>query len=327
LGTIYTGSGTSTTSNKLVDSGASFATSIVGQTVYNLKDKTSAMVTARDSATTLSIDANIMASGESYLIGGLTSDEIDHATFDTSGNTSSGYLGDIYEDAVGDVKFAFSQYKFIDSKDMVERLGRLCLSYVFIGGDGKFKIKTLRRTDDYSSADQSVNFHDITLNKVGKTSLNTVKNSILIKYDYDYGANQNKSEATATDSTSQGTTVSGYNKTMKLELDANEVLDSTTATKLAEAYLEIMKDRHDTVNFSCVRPKYNHLEIGDIINFSNWPSDLKIYGQTMGGSWDSTTDTFSSVTTTWDNMAAGYFIVADITKTVNGCSIKAIKVS
>jgi hypothetical protein len=327
LGTVYTGSGTSTTSNKLVDSGASFATSIVGQTVYNLKDKTSAMVTARDSATTLSIDANIMASGESYLIGGLTSDEIDHATFDTSGNTSSGYLGDIYEDAVGDVKFAFSQYKFINSKDLVERLSQLCLSYVFIGGDGKFKIKTLRRTDDYSSADQSVNFHDITLDKVGKTALNTVKNSILIKYNHDYGAKQNKSEATATDSTSQGTTVSGYNKTMKLELDANEVLDSTTATKLAEAYLEIMKDRHDTVNFSCVRPKYNHLEIGDIINFSNWPSDLKIYGQTMGGSWDSTTDTFSSVTTTWDNMAAGYFIVADITKTVNGCSIKAIKVS
>jgi len=327
LGVLYSGSGTSTTSNKLVDSNAAFATSIVGQTLYNLKDKTSAMVTARDSATTLSIDANIMASGESYLIGGLTSDEIDHATFDTSGNTSSGYLGDIYEDAVGDVKFAFSQYKFINSKSLVERLGQLCLSYVFIGGDGKFKIKTLRRTDDYSSADQSVNFHDITLDKVGKTALNTVKNSILIKYNHDYGAKQNKSEATATDSTSQGTTVSGYNQTMKLELDANEVLDSTTATKLAEAYLEIMKDRHDTVNFSCVRPKYNHLEIGDIINFSNWPSDLKIYGQTMGGSWDSTTDTFSSVTTTWDNMAAGYFIVADITKTVNGCSIKAIKVS
>jgi len=327
LGTIYTGSGTSTTSNKLVDSSASFATSVVGQTVYNKKDKTSAMVTARDSATTLSLDANIMASGESYIIGGLTSDEIDHASFDASGNTTNGHLGDIYEDAVGDIKFAFSQYKFINSKDLFERLGRLCLSYVFIGGDGKFKIKTLRRTDDYSSADQSVNFHDITMDKVGKTSLSAVKNSILVKYEHDYGAKQNISEATATDSTSQGTTVSGYNKTMKLEIDANEILDSTTATKLAEAYLYLMKDRHDTVNFSCVRPKYNHLEIGDIINFSNWPSDLKIYGQTMGGSWDSTTDTFSSVTTTWDNMAAGYFIVADITKTVNGCSIKAIKVS
>ena len=257
----------------------------------------------------------------------LGSSNIDYASFDTAGNTTNGYLGDIYEDAVSDVKFAFAQYKFINSKDMFERLGRLCFSYVFVGGDGKFKIKTLRRTDDYSSSDQTIDFHDIDLGKIGKTSLGSVKNSILVKYNHDYGANQNISEATATDSTSQGTTVNGYNQTMKLEIEANEILDSTTATKLAEALLAFMKDRRNTVEFTCLRPKYNHLEIGDIIDFSNWDSDLKIYGQTMGGSWDSTTNTFSSVTTTWDNMAAGYFIVADITKTVNGCSIKAIKVS
>jgi hypothetical protein len=264
-----------------------------------------------------------------------TGADIDITSFDYSGNTTNGYLGDIYEDAVGDVKFAFSQYKFINSKDMLERLGRLCFSYVFIGGDGKFKIKTLRRTDDYSSADQTIDFNDIDLGKVGKTSLGAVKNSILVKYNHDYGAKQNKSEATATDATSAGNTVSGYSLNpssgdasyMELQLDANEILDSTTASALASAYLEIMKDRHDTVDFSCVRPKYNHLEIGDIINFSNWPADLKIYGQTMGGSWDSTTETFSSVTTTWGNMAAGYFIVTDISKTVTGCSIKAIKVS
>jgi len=264
-----------------------------------------------------------------------TGADIDISTFDYSGNTTNGYLKDIYEDAVSDVNFAFSQYKFINSKDLIDRLAKLCFSYVFIGGDGKFKIKTLRRADDYSSADQTIDFNDIDLGKVGKTSLGAVKNSILIKYDHDYGAKQNKSEATATDATSAGNTVSGYSLNpssgdasyMKFELDANEILDSTTATKLAEAYLYLMKDRHDTVNFTCVRPKYNHLEIGDIINFSNWPTDLKVYGQTMGGSWDSTTDTFSSVTTTWDNMAAGYFIVADITKTVTGCSIKAIKVS
>ncbi|MDP6755809.1 MAG: hypothetical protein QF769_06770, partial [Candidatus Marinimicrobia bacterium] len=232
-----------------------------------------------------------------------TGADIDITSFDYSGNTTNGYLGDIYEeDAVSDIKFAFSQYKFINSKDMIERLGRLCFSYVFIGGDGKFKIKTLRRTDDYSSADQTVDFNDIDLGKVGKTSLGTVKNSILVKYNHDYGAKQNKSEATATDATSAGNTVSGYSLNpssgdasyMKLEIDANEIIDSTTASALASAYLEIMKDRHDTVDFTCVRPKYNHLEIGDIINFSNWPAGLKIYGQTMGGSWDSTTSTFSS---------------------------------
>ncbi len=264
-----------------------------------------------------------------------TGADIDVSTFDYSGNTTDGYLGDIYEDAVGDVKFAFSQYKFINSKDLIERLARMCFSYVFISGNGKFKVKTLRRTDDYSSADQTIDFGDIEIGNVGKSSLGNVKNSIIVNYNHDYGAKQNVSEATATDSVSAGNTVSGYSRNpssgsasyTKLEMEANEVLDSTTATKLAEAYLEVMKDRHDTVQFVCMRPKYNHLEIGDIINFSNWPTELKIYGQTMGGSWSSTTDTFSSVSTTWANMAAGYFIVADISKTVTGCSIKAIKVS
>tara|TARA_R110000787_G_scaffold78221_2_gene171370 strand:+ start:5355 stop:7850 length:2496 start_codon:yes stop_codon:yes gene_type:complete len=305
LGPIYTGSGTSTTSNKLVDSNAAFLTSVVGQTLYNIKDKTSAMVTARDSGTQLSISADIMASGESYVIGGLTSDEIDYATFDESGNTTDGFLKDIYEDAIADIKFAFSQYKFINSKDILERLGRLCFSYIFISGDGKFKIKTLRRTDDYSSSDQTVNFNDINLNKIGKTPLGLVKNSILVKYNHDYAANQNRFEATATDSTSQGTTVNGFNKIMKLELNANEILDSTTATKLAEAFIYITKNRHDIIEFNTSRPKYNHLEIGDIIDFSNWNSKLELYGAAM----------------------SGYFIISDISKITTGCSIKAIKVS
>ena len=305
LGPIYTGSGTSTTSNKLVDSNASFATSVVGQTVYNIKDKTSAMVTARDSATTLSISANIMASGEGYIVSGLTSSQIDYELFDASGDTSSGLLGDIYEDAVSDVKFAFSQYKFINSKDMIERLGRLCFSYIFLSSDGRFKIKTLRRTDDYSSSDQTVDYSDVELNKVGKTSLSAVKNSVLVKYNHSYGANQNLSEATATDSTSQGTTVNGFNQNMEFQIDANEILDSTTATKLAEAYINIMKSRKDVIEFNCIRPKYNHLEIGDIIDFSNWDSQVEIYGAAM----------------------SGYFIVASIGKSITGCQIKAIKVS
>ena len=305
LGTIYTGSATSTTSNKLVDSGASFATSIVGQTIYNITDKTSAMVTARDSGTTLSIDANIMASGESYIIGGLTSSEIDYASFDTSGNTSDGYLGDIYDDSIGDIKFAFSQYKFISSKDLINRLSRQILSWVFIGGDGKFKVKTLRRTDDYDAADKTIDYYDINLKSISKTPLGGVRNDIIINYNYDYGQDQFLSSVNDTDSTSQGTSSSGNNQTLKLEIDA-DTLDSDTATQLADAYKETLKGQKVVINFNCLIPKYNDLEIGDIILFSNWDSKIKIYGTAMG------TD---------------YYMVSSISKTPFGCSIKAIKVS
>jgi len=63
------GSATSTTSNKLVDSAASFEDNVsVGDIVFNTTDSTSANVTAIDSDTQLSLDSDIMASGENYEI-------------------------------------------------------------------------------------------------------------------------------------------------------------------------------------------------------------------------------------------------------------------
>tara|TARA_R110000868_G_scaffold227395_1_gene480376 strand:- start:407 stop:874 length:468 start_codon:yes stop_codon:yes gene_type:complete len=62
---------TGTTADKLVDSAALFLTTHmigVGDIIYNTTDGTTATVTAIDSATTLSISSDIMASGESYVI-------------------------------------------------------------------------------------------------------------------------------------------------------------------------------------------------------------------------------------------------------------------
>ncbi len=237
---------------------------------------------------------------------GLTSSEIDYDTFDDSGNTTNGYLGDIYNDTVSDVKYAFSQYKFINSKDLITRLCRQILSWVFFSGEGKFKIKTLRRIGDYSGSDKTIDFNDISLKSISRTSLGAVRNDITINYNHDYGQNQFISSVNPTpDATSTGNSVNGVGQTLKLELDA-DTLDSTTATQLADAYMTIFKDRKVVLNFTCNRPIYNDLEIGDIVEFSNWDSNIKIYGSTMG------TD---------------YYLISSISKQPNACSVKAIKVS
>ena len=57
------GSTTSGVTNKLVDTGVD-----LNAIVYNTTDSTSAFVTAIDDANTLSLSANIMASGENYTI-------------------------------------------------------------------------------------------------------------------------------------------------------------------------------------------------------------------------------------------------------------------
>ncbi len=75
------GSATSTTSNKLVDSAASFETNVsVGDIVFNTTDSTSANVIAVDSDTQLSLDSDIMASGENYEI--RRNDNSDYIGFD-----------------------------------------------------------------------------------------------------------------------------------------------------------------------------------------------------------------------------------------------------
>jgi hypothetical protein len=238
----------------------------------------------------------------------LTSSHIDYASFDTSGNTSDGTLGDAYNDSVGDVKFATSQYKFTDSQDFIEKICRQCLSWVFINGAGKFKIVTRRGADNYSVEDQSIDYNDITLDVINKTAMNSVRNEVLINYNFDVGQNQTLSQATANDATSQGSTSSGFFQTLSFEMDSDAVLDSTTATKLAESYRDFMKQRWTTIMFDAPTAKYNHLEIGDVINFDNWDSSIKLYGTAMDSS-------------------NHFFMIDSINKRPNGCEITCTEVS
>jgi len=68
--TIMSGVTTATTANKLVDTSESFITQgiRVGDRITNVTDTTYAVVTAIDSATQLSVSADVFASGESYTI-------------------------------------------------------------------------------------------------------------------------------------------------------------------------------------------------------------------------------------------------------------------
>ena len=65
------GTTTSTTSNKLTDSGGTFSSTGIkaGMIVYNTTDGTEATVTAVDSETALSLSADVFTSGEDYTIG------------------------------------------------------------------------------------------------------------------------------------------------------------------------------------------------------------------------------------------------------------------
>jgi hypothetical protein len=68
-GKVDEGTTDGTTTDKLVDSSQNFLTTVtVGDVIHNTTDGTYARVTAIDSDTTLSLDNDIMVSGEAYVI-------------------------------------------------------------------------------------------------------------------------------------------------------------------------------------------------------------------------------------------------------------------
>lgn len=233
---------------------------------------------------------------------------INVTSFNESGNTTNGYIGDIFNDAVTDIQSSFSQHKFIDLKNFGDKICRQSLSWFFCDGAGKYTIKTLRRPTDYSASDKVIDFADMTFKSINKTSLNNVKNDITVNYNYHYIKEESTESVNVTDATSKGDTVDGYNFSdgLKLDIECNTIIDDTTANKLANAYLAIFKDRKVILSFD-LPTAYLDLEICDIVSFKDWDSNIKIYGDEMA------TD--------------DYYMITKISKKPTGCSVEAIKVS
>ena len=188
----------------------------------------------------------------------LTSSDIDYSTFDVAGNDANGHIKEPFnEDDTRDIKFSFSQYKFINSKDLISRICKQAFTWFWISGNGKAKVRTLFRPSDTFSLDKTIDFAEINLKSLSQTSLNNVRNDITVNYNYDYGAKENSSKVNTTDSTSSGTTVNGYNQSLSFNFDAEHILDDTTATKMANGYKEIFKDRKVQIEFDVMTAKHN----------------------------------------------------------------------
>ncbi len=229
--------------------------------------------------------------------GGKTTANIDKISFDAAGNTTNGFIGDVFNDTVAGILFAFSQYKFIDMMSFCEKVGHQCGALFFISGNSKMKVAVRRRPADYSANDENmkVDYDKIKIISWNETPINQVRNDITVKYAYDYAREETtESVNPAGDGTSQGDTLAGYNQTLYLEEIMDCCLNALTADDYADALLAWHKDRHNTLIFESNNPGYQALEIGDVIIFKNWPSTLKINGTALA-----TTD---------------FFMITDITK-------------
>lgn len=237
---------------------------------------------------------------------GLGDSYIDYTTFDTIGNTTNGTLGTAHNDSVLDIKFAFSQSKFIDGLGLIDKVCKQSGLYFFFNGEGKATLRQRLRASDYSSANKAIDFNDCKFNGYKRTNIGALRNNISINYKYDYGSEKTLDVKTATDTTSKNK-YSADSKASNFILDADCIQDGTTATNLANSYLDWLKNRKLTLSLDIIRPKYLDLEMGDIVTLSNVPSNLKAYGTAISSS--------------------DYFIITQISKQPNGVKASLVEVS
>ncbi|GAI73461.1 unnamed protein product, partial [marine sediment metagenome] len=128
---------------------------------------------------------------------GLTSNEIDIDSFNTAGHKTTGTIGDVFNDAVADIKFAFSQHRLISAKNLIRKICKLSGLY-FYWSAGKAKVVARQRS--YSAVDDTIDFREIAYPspenssvqkpKISLTNHNDIINYLTMEYSFDYGANE-----------------------------------------------------------------------------------------------------------------------------------------
>ena len=240
---------------------------------------------------------------------------IDTSTFDDYGTKTTGKLKHIFSVSnASDVKLRFSQYVLESADDVLRRVCRQSGLFYHFNENGAIRIFGRARSGYYisdNSSDflsQTIDFNHCDLENIEYTDSNYLRNHIIIRYGYDYGSEQVTQETSAvTDATSTGNSASGYLITNKLTSDASYINDSTVATAYANTLLDYFKDRKPVIKLTTGRMEYVNIEIGDVVNISNFPSDIKIFGTTLA--------------------STDYFMVTNVSKSPNMIKLTLTEVS
>ena len=232
---------------------------------------------------------------------GLTDTNINTANFDSIYSATSTY------------KTAFSQYEFIGAMDLIDDICKQFCLYFFFDSQGKATIKNLKLKASYTSADFTIDFNEVQIGKISKTPLNQVKTNIRVEFDHDYSTSKNRLNVQTSSSSKADFNMS--NETNMI-VDANKIRFNVEGTSLANAksvpstildlYEDIHQERKNIINITTLKPEYLKAEIADIVQISNVPSDIKLFGTAI---------------------SSQYFMITKVSRKINQVSMELTQVS
>jgi len=190
-------------------------------------------------------------------------------------------------------------------------------------------------TDNYISADKTIYVDYMESYKFSKTKIEDLAIKCRVKYGYDYIAEEYKNITEErivpnienyknyyglTDSQIDG-------EDFLLEHEAPYIQDSQTALLLRNHLHELHKNQHTIVDFKLNLSQGFDLEVGDIVDFKTIGSDeYKSFFSPYGVDIMAVTGLPMLPDIIGDQQAVlPYFMLTDVTKTMNGVSVRAIQ--
>ena len=255
------------------------------------------------------------------------------------------YTDEVSENEIIDVreshdkwKFAFTQYKSIDSKKLIEELSASTKSLPrFRGVDGKFVWNTVK--DEYveDDIDLTIKSKDVIKYSYDKTKLEDVKTKVRVKYFNDYIDDELKKE-TSYISVGELTYQEGgysydyYNidsndEDSTLEFESKYIRDRYTAEQLRNYLLAWNMNQHNLIKMTLPLP-YALLEVGDVVAFDEEIQGLKLYGETYTANMGEHEDGFwADLNETYRNgqLIYPYFMIYKTKKNIDKIEIELIQ--
>ena len=173
-------------------------------------------------------------------------------------------------------KHAFSVTEKINSKNLFEGIGKESKTFVFFRADSDLNCATIK--DTYTSSNKSIKFDDILDIKFTRTKLSQIKTKVIVHYKFDYG---NKGYSLTTSAAQDTNAQTKYNlpaADSTLDIEAKYIRDTTTAESYRDYLLKQWKQPHNLADVK-LPLSYFELELGDIVDFSDYPD--KVFGETI----------------------------------------------
>lgn len=169
-------------------------------------------------------------------------------------------------------EFQVSVNEFINSRDLIRDLSFFSKAIIFYSSDGLWTC--FRYKDTPNSATLDLYETQIRINKVYLTPTDWLCNDVEVNYHYDFATGNFLFKASASDSTSQGTTVDGENRTSSVKLSCPFLrnIDTTdlVASDFANYFVANWKDPHFLVDFDLLDISLCGLQEGDTVTFNEF---------------------------------------------------------